>query len=443
MEYRDDRAEWWREAKYGMFIHWGLYSLPAGRWGEKEIPFGGEWIMKNARIPLEEYSRFAEKFNPALFDADEWVGAAKNAGMKYMVVTAKHHDGFAMYDSKCSDYNIVARTPFGKDPLRLLSDACKRENIVFCLYYSQLQDWHDPDAVGNDWDYPNAGEKDLGRYFENKVKPQIKELLTGYGPIGILWFDTPYEMPREYCEELVRYVRSLQPNCLVNSRIGYGLGDYLSMGDNSIPVLSCREDWEAPITLNQTWGYKSDDDEWKTPLQVLKMLVKVNGRGGNFLLNVGPDANGEIPAASMSVLKAVGDWMRLSGASIYRTRPAPNFPYELNWGGFTAGDDRLYMHIFKWPRLPCEILVYGLKTKVRRAYFLSGTKEELPVTQTYETGRDEYRLKVYLPEKPTDNPDTVVVLELGGKAEIYPDTIQADRPEGCAGAMRSVGGYYG
>lgn len=420
MENKDKRMKWWRDARYGMFIHWGIYAVPGGRWNGEEVPFGGEWIMKNARIPIHEYEKLAVRFNPVEYNADEWVKLAKDAGMKYIVVTAKHHDGFAMYYSKCSAFNVEKSTTYKKDPLKELSDACAREGIIFCLYYSQMQDWFHPDGGGNDWDFPDTGKKDFGRYVEEKVMPQIYELLTGYGPIGIIWFDTPYDMPRKYCEDLVSLIRKIQPNCTISGRVGYGLGDYRQMGDNSIPVVVYKKDWETPMTLNDTWGYKLDDEEWKSPETVLKMLVDINGKGGNFLLNVGPTAEGIIPQKSVEILTTVGKWLQKNGESIYETIPAPDFPYELNWGRLTAKKRKLYMHIFNWPRFPYEIVIYGFKTKVKKAYFLmDDEKQEITVFQTYETARDEYRLRVRLPKEPVDNMDTVVVLELDEEPEIY------------------------
>ncbi|HEY5584405.1 MAG TPA: alpha-L-fucosidase [Ruminiclostridium sp.] len=420
MSNKDTRMKWWREARYGMFIHWGLYAIPAGKWNSKDIPFGGEWIMKNAKIPVAEYEKLAGQFNPVKFDSEEWVKMAKDAGMKYMVVTAKHHDGFAMYDSKCSDYNIKDATPFKRDPMKELAETCRKEGITFCFYYSQLQDWHHPDAAGNDWDFTDASKKDFGRYIEEKVKPQLHELLTGYGPIGIIWFDTPYEMPKKYCSELVDFIRGIQPKCIISGRVGYGLGDYRQMGDNSIPIAVYNNDWETPMTLNDTWGYIKDDNNWKNPETAIRMLVDINGKGGNFLLNVGPDAEGMIPQGSADILKTIGDWLKLNGDSIYETIPTPNYLYELNWGGFTAKPGKLYMHVFNWPRFPYEIVVYGFKTKIKKAYFLAD-KEMKPVQviQSYETARDEYRLRVRLPEEPIDTLDTVVVLELDGEPEVY------------------------
>jgi alpha-L-fucosidase len=412
--------KWWREARYGMFIHWGLYAVSAGTWNGRQFPQNGEWIMKHAKIPVAEYEKLAEQFNPLKFDAKEWVRIAKDAGMKYIAITAKHHDGFAMYDSKCSSFDIVDATPYKRDPMKELAAACAKEGIVFCFYYSQFQDWHHPDAAGNNWDFPDEESKDFENYLNEKVKPQLHEMLTEYGRIGAIWFDTPYEMPKKYCAELVNFVRKFQPDCIIGGRIGYRLGDYRQMGDNSIPVIAYADDWETPMTLNDTWGYKDFDNNWKSPAVVLKMLVDINGKGGNFILNVGPDAEGVIPSGSVDILRKVGNWLKVNGESVYSTIPAPSFPYKLDWGCFTAKPGTLFMHIFEWPLTPHEVSVYGLKSKVKKAYLLSDPEQkELPVRQSYETARDEYRLRVSLPEKQIDEIDTVVALELDGEPEIY------------------------
>ncbi len=415
----NSKMQWWRYAKYGMFIHWGLYSIPAGRWKGKDIPSGGEWIMKNGRIPLGEYKKLADEFNPVKFDAGEWVKLAVDSGMKYLVFTAKHHDGFAMYDSAVSDYNIVKATAYGRDVLKELAAECGKQGITFCLYYSQYQDWEDTNGFGNDWDYHPSGQ-DFKIYLEHKVKPQLTELLTNYGPIGLIWFDTPYEMPKEYCEELVKHVQALQPDCIINGRIGYYLGDYRQMGDNSIPAISYNCDWETPMTLNDTWGYKDSDHNYKSPETVLEMLINVTSKCGNFLINIGPDAEGGIPPESVQILKTVGEWLKINGDSVYGVKAFPDLPYELDWGRFTYKDKKMYMHVFNWPLFPWQILVYGLKTKVNKAYLLSDKhKTGLEVLQTFETARDQHRLRVNLPEKPVDPMDTIVVLELDGEPEVY------------------------
>ena len=268
---KDCGQKWWKEAKYGMFIHWGLYSELAGTWKGREVEGNGEWIMKALDIPVAEYEKIAKVFNPERFNAAEWVNIAKNSGMKYLVYTAKHHDGFVMYHSDCSKYNIVDATPFGRDPAAELAAECEKEGIKFCFYYSQAQDWHDPDGYGYG---PVPDEKkNFRRYLDEKCKPQLRELLTKYGKIGIVWFDTPMIMTREQSIELKSYVKSLQPECIVSGRIGNGLGEYMSTGDNFIPAGPFDEDWEVPATINKTWGYKANDRNWKSPQAILNLLL--------------------------------------------------------------------------------------------------------------------------------------------------------------------------
>ena len=408
-----DKMKWYLDARYGLFIHWGLYAIPAGNWNGRMIPSGTEWIMKNAQIPLDEYAALADSFNPVNFDADEWMRMAKeDFGMRYVVFTAKHHDGFAMYDSHCSGYNVM-NTPYGKDVVRQLADACEKHGLVFCVYYSQLQDWAEKDGFGNTWDFGPESEKNFRRYLDEKVKPQLHELLTQYGKIGLVWFDTPYEMPREQCAELADYVRSLQPDCLINGRIGYNLGDYRQTSDNSIPVLAYPNPWEACMTLNYTWGYRAEDKNWKSPKRVVRMLAEIVGKGGNLLLNAGPDAYGNIPPESVEIFRKVGSWLKVNGESIYGAKAAPNFPYQLDWGCFTYQPQTktLYMHIINWPYKNHGICVVGLTTRVKRATLLK-TGEEIRFFQTYETARDEHRLRPVLPAEAPDELDTVIAFEL-------------------------------
>ncbi|MDO5423040.1 MAG: alpha-L-fucosidase [Eubacteriales bacterium] len=401
---------WFSDAHYGLFIHWGLYSLMGGVHEGKEIPYGAEWIQKNAGIPLHEYRKLAARFNPVKFDAAEVVRRAKKWGMKYIVFTAKHVDGFAMYDSKVSSYNIM-HTPYRQDPLRALADECEKQGLMLGIYYSQNQDWEDPNGWGNELDFPPNSEKDFAKYFHEKALPQVKELLTNYGKVGLMWFDTPYSMPKELCEELRAAVNALQPNCLINGRIGYNLGDYREMADNEIPVLPYEKPWETPMTLNQTWGYSSVDEHWKSPAEVIERLVEVVEKGGNLLLNVGPDGLGNIPEGSCAVLDEVGAWLEKNGESIYGTAGVPAFPYQNRWGHITRKGTRLYLHVFRYPDFPYEILLCNLRQKVRKVTLLE-TGEALTFYQSYEIGRNEYRFRVILPEKP-ERPswDTVVCAE--------------------------------
>lgn len=319
----EDNKKWFKEAKFGLMIHWGLYSLPAGEWkGKRQLmgPEGvSEWIQYHFRIPCSEYERLASAFNPIFFDAEEWVRLAEDAGMKYIVMTSKHHDGFAMYDSKVDDFNIVKKTPFGRDVIKELAEACKKHNMKFGLYYSQEIDWHeenggyyatkpdDKDAPrSNDWDFPDDSKKDYSKCFEKKIKPQIKEILTNYGDLALVWFDMPRVITPEQSDELYYMVKKYQPNCLVNSRIGNGRGDYRSCGDNDISGENVGDDLvEAPTTLNTTWGYKTFDNEWKSAEKVKEIKEHLNSRGINYLLNVGPDYLGRIPVMAADILRNV------------------------------------------------------------------------------------------------------------------------------------------
>jgi len=351
------RMEWFRAARFGLFIHWGLYAIPAGRWQGRPVAGIGEWIMHRARIPVAEYERLAEQFNPTKFDADAWVALARRAGQKYLTITAKHHDGFCMFDSKLTDYTIVAATPFKRDPLKELADACQRHDIKLCFYYSQTQDWHHPNGDGNDWDYDELA-KDFAGYVESYVKPQVAELLTNYGPIGMIWFDTPRRMTVDQSQALVDLVHQLQPGCVVNGRIGNGLGDYGETGDNAIPAQRLDFDWEVPATINDTWGFKTDDHNWKSVPDLVHKLVDVASKDGNYLLNVGPTAEGVIPAPSIERLEEIGRWLETNGPSIYSTRAGA---IQGSAGiRSTQEGDTLYVHVIDWPadgelRLPIQV----------------------------------------------------------------------------------------
>jgi len=412
----NENLKWFTDAKYGLFVHWGLYSLLGGVWNGQRAPHTSEWIMKNLRVPLAEYRKLKDEFCPTEFDACDYVKKAKKWGMRYVTVTAKHHDGFAMYDSKVSDYTVT-HTPYGKDIIRQFADACAEEGMTFCVYYSQMQDWEDPNGNGNTWDF-DPKDQNFETYFYGKCIPQVKELLTEYGKIGMIWFDTPYDMPVELCRELAAVVKSCQPDCLINGRIGYGLGDYRQMADNSIPAHAYYGAWEVPMTLNGSWGYSSFDAHWAEPEEVIARLSAVAGKGGNLLLNVGPDREGRIPERSVEILDRVGEWLARNGESIYGTSVLPDFPYEIKWGNMTYRKEgrTLYLHIKKYPKLTPRVSILGLKTRVRSARLLE-TGEALRFTQTYEYARDEERFAVWIPEICPDPVDTVVALELEDEPE--------------------------
>jgi len=422
--------EWFSSGKFGMFIHWGPYSVLGGEWNGKRIEQGdiAEWIMQRFQIPVAEYRKVAATFNPAQFNAREWVALAKNAGMKYLIITAKHHDGFAMFDSKVSGYNIVDYTKFGRDPLKELSEACAEAGIKFCVYYSHREDWENPYAYGNTWDFDSSqtnldtmDHPELFRkYLDDKALPQLKELLTHYGPLGIVWFDRGMYTP-EQGKEFADLVHALQPNCLVNGRVGHYdqelLGDYQSLTDNGMPVGGIEEAWETPQTLNDTWGFSKFDQNWKSAGDIIKRMVAIVSKGGNYLLNVGPTGEGIIPGPSVKILKSVGEWMNKNSESIYGTSPSP-FPVEFPWGFCTRKGDLLYLHIFDRP-VDGILKLEGLNNRIRNAYLLTDKAGKLKVSRD-KSGQ----WLISLPESRPDTINSVVVSQIAGPPDIDPLVVQ-------------------
>ncbi len=422
---RDKRMKWWHEARFGMFIHWGVYSVPAGTYKGEQIPGIGEWIMQRGKIPVDEYEQFAQQFNPVKFDADKWVRIAKNAGMKYIVITSKHHDGFCLWDSKVTDYDIVDATPFKRDVLKELSEACKRHGIRLCFYHS-IMDWHHPDAQRPF--YPNYNDTkrsnpNFARYVENYMRPQLKELITNYGPLGVLWFDGEWikDWTEPQGKDMYNYVLSLQPDIIINNRVGKGrkgmqgmskdedfAGDFGTPEQQIPPTGLPGVDWETCMTMNKTWGYKSYDHNWKSTEDLLRKLADIASKGGNFLLNVGPTSEGLIPQPSVERLAAMGEWMAKNNESIYGTTASPLG--KLPWGRCTAKPGKLYLHVFDWPT-DGKLKVPRLQNKVKKAYLLAGKKHpKLPVTQVNE---DEVIITV--PDKAPDPINTVIVVEIKNK----------------------------
>jgi alpha-L-fucosidase len=333
---RDERIQWWREARFGMFIHWGLYAIPGGTWKDKVRDSGySEWIMFDEKIPAREYEKLAAKFNPVKFDAKEWTAIAKKAGMGYMVLTAKHHDGFSMFDSEHTPYNIADATPFKRDITRELSDACRDGGIRFGCYYSVDRDWYRPQGPGNrykqsnTWDYPDSKQEDFDRYFTGFAKPQVEEILTKYQP-DVLWFDGIDMKSDAQALDLYQTIRRLRPECVINSRIKGcvppktmppPLCDYLSSGDNEILKGNIGFEWENPGSMNTSYGHNPNDHKWHSAAEIVTKLVQIVSKGGNYLLNVGPTPEGTIPQPCIDRLAEVGRWMDHNGAAIYGSMP--------------------------------------------------------------------------------------------------------------------------
>ena len=419
---RTERLKWFREAKYGLFINWGLYSIPAGDWKGRHST-QAEFVMKWNHIPIKEYEQLAKRFNPTKFNADEWAQLAVDAGMKYIVFDCKHCDGFAMYRSTVSKYNVYDATPWKRDPFKELQVACAKRGLKLCFYYDQAQDWRNPGGGfnGHAWDPAQRG--DFDQYFRKLAMPQVKELLTNYGPIGLIWFDSPVRMTARHSQQMVELVRSLQPNTLINSRLGPGFRyDYFSPRDNEVLTTANADAWETPATLNNAWGYVKKDNHWKTPEQICFKLVDIVSKGGNYLLNVGPDTDGVIPQPSVDVLYNIGAWLKVNGEAIYG---AGHTPFGAEFGKPVQAKDeygrlmptsserdwrcttkpgKLYIHLFKWPDVKFELT--GVKNKVTKAYLLADTDHKpLPFTLT------DGKLVVSLPEKAPDALASVLCLE--------------------------------
>jgi len=411
----DARMKWWRAARFGMFIHWGVYSVPAGVWdGTNVTRSGAEWIMNRGRISMADYEKLPAQFDPEKFNAKEWVAIAKNAGMKYIVITAKHHDGFAMFHSKASSFNIYDATPFKRDPLKELADACAKGGIKLGFYYSQAQDWNHPGgaASGGHWDPQQDG--DMDQFIANVDIPQIKELFSNYGKVAVIWWDTPIGMTPERAEKLLPLLK-MQPDIISNNRLDSKkiTGDF-GTPENKIPTNSLATDWETCMTMNRTWGFRSYDHEWKSTGTLIRNLVDIASKGGNFLLNVGPTSEGLIPGPSVERLKEMGDWMKVNGKAIYGTAKSP-LKTQPSWGRVTQKGNTLYLHVFDWPA-DGRLVVPGLKNKIAKAHLLK--PNFLGWHKRLVTENDADGVTISLPKAAPDKISSTIVLKLIGALEI-------------------------
>lgn len=418
----DARMAWWREARFGMFIHWGVYAIPAGEWKGKKHERIAEWIMDTAEIPVDEYKELANQFNPDAYDPSAWAEAAHDAGIKYVVITSKHHDGFCLFDTNETDWDVVDSTPYGKDLLKPLAEELRKRGIRFCVYYS-IMDWSHPSQVrgGGHGTGMRDGKK---QEYVGFMKRQLSELLESCGP-DVIWFDGewPDWWTEEDGEDLYAYLRRLKPSLIVNNRVGKGRQGMSGLdrqdrdyaGDFGTPEQEIPDtgapgaDWESCMTMNTSWGYKHFDHQWKSPKQLIHNLVDIASKGGNFLLNVGPKADGAFPTESVERLQAIGRWIDKNGESIYGAQASP---FERpSWGRFTVRHSPtgsvLYAHVFD-PPAGNEIEFPNTGRRVESARLLS-TGESLDFVA------NGAKTIVRLPADSRGDIDTVVSIRLGEK----------------------------
>jgi alpha-L-fucosidase len=426
-EQRDARMAWWRDARFGMFIHWGVFSVPAGVYNGETFSGPSEYLMGNAKIPVGEYKEFAKGFTASNYDADAIVRLAKQAGMKYIVITTKHHDGFAMFPSAASDWNIT-QTPYGKDILKPLVEACKKHGIKLGFYYSQAVDWINGGACSMDPD----NKRTMDEYVDQIAVPQIRELLTNYGDApAILWWDTPAGMNEERATKILELLK-LKPGVIHNNRLfkmaGHmGVVDMQNLeankhnplyGDTETPEqyipptgLGDR-DFEVCMTMNDIWGYKEGDNSWKSTKVILHQLIDIASKGGNYLLNIGPKVDGTIPEPSVERLQDIGKWMAVNSESIYGTHASPF--EKLPWGRCTTknhdGGTTLYLQVFDWPK-DGKLVVPGLENEIKSARFLANGKE-------LEFEKTPSGVLIEVPDKALDPNATVIKMEIVGTPKV-------------------------
>ena len=408
----NSRTKHFEDSNYSMFIHWGLYSLLGSAWNGETYYGISEWIMNPsmAHIPVDQYMALAKDFNPTAFDADAIAKLARDAGMKYIIITSKHHEGFAMFHSKANAFNIYDATPFGRDPMKELAEACRKYGVGLGFYYSHNYDWTYPGASGGPEVDQDGNKKTFDDYYHEKCLPQIEEITTNYGDLELVWFDMPGGIPEKYARELVEVVHRNQPRALVSSRVGYGLGDYETHGDSEVPLRNIDGIWEAIDMTNRSWGYSWYDTSWKTPKDILTSLLSVIARGGSYMLNVGPDGEGRIPEAAQQSLRSAGEWIARYPQVVYGTDPSP-WRHALPWGDVITKGDKVYLAVYEWPA-DGKLWLHGLKSRIKDIRLQDGARKK---KLRFSMEGDWTCLEV--PFKAPDDPVSVIDLTVAGKPE--------------------------
>lgn len=406
-----DRAKLFDEGNFGMFIHWGLYSQLAGKWDNKTYYGIGEWIMHPAmaNIPVDDYKQIAKSFNPSSFNAKHIAQLAKDAGMKYIIITSKHHDGFAMFDSSVDPFNIVDATPFACDPMKELSAACRDLGLGFGFYYSHNQDWTYPGGSGGPVLNENGAPANFEDYFYKKCLPQVKEICTNYGALDFVWFDTPGNMKKELVVELANLVRELQPKAMLGSRVGYGMGDYDTLGDMEVPPRNITGLWETCDTNNDSWSFAWYDNNFKSPKEILHRLISTVGRGGTYLFNVGSNDLGQVPKIGAQFLRETGNWIQKYPQVVYDAGSSP-WQHALPWGDVTTKGNSIFLSIFEWPQ-DGKLYLPGLQSEIVSARLFNGSK-----SAEVAFSNENNWIVFDLPYQPADYPASVIELILNEKA---------------------------
>jgi alpha-L-fucosidase len=429
---KQQKMQWWEAARFGMFIHWGVYAVPAGVYEGHNVSLASEWMMMMAKIPVARYKEYAKDFNPIKYNAEEWVKMAKSAGMKYIVITTKHHDGFALFKTKANNWNVIEASPYGKDLIAPLAAACRKYKMKLGFYYSQAMDWGNagggstyrpaqegwpnPDSTRinayakaheGHWD-PIQLTKTFSEYTDDTVIPQLKEILSNYGDVAIIWFDVPHYGMTKQAAEKIQELLKRYPNIIINNRLGGGIPGDFKTPEQVIPKDSDKQYWETCMTMNGSWGYQSYNSNWKTTKTLVRQLIESASKGGNYLLNIGPKANGEFPKESIVLLQGIGKWTKVNGEAIYGTQMSPFKPFT--WGRCTlkkrGKTDILYLSVFEWPK-DKKLVIPEVKGKVINARILAtGAK----VTWEHKSGK----LILHLPEKAPDVIASVIKVTLNG-----------------------------